>query len=325
MTTSTAPRLDLDLEVAAPDVAGPLAVFPLFGPPPRMLYKPFARAVADGVTVRERPGHASVNDLVVDNPTPDAVLLYDGEEVAGAQQDRTFDVSVLVAPRTTLEVPVSCVEHGRWDGSRHHEAFSPAPHAAFPELRRVKAMRARQHAAAGLRARADQGEVWATVERKHDRLATASATGAMRDIFDGRREHLDELRAAIRPRPGQVGTLCAIAGRFVVLDHASRPDAFAVLAEPLVRGYALDALEHLGAVRLPDAPSVDAAQAFVAAACAAPTAERPGVGLGVEARFASDGVSGTALVHDGEVVQLTAFGEERPRPSVRIRRASRRR
>ena len=35
-----------------------------------------------------------MNDLVVVNPTAVAVLLYEGEEVLGAQQNRTFDVSV---------------------------------------------------------------------------------------------------------------------------------------------------------------------------------------------------------------------------------------
>lgn len=31
-----------------------------------------------------------------------------------------------------LTVPVSCVEAGRWDGSRHGEVFTPAPQTANP-------------------------------------------------------------------------------------------------------------------------------------------------------------------------------------------------
>lgn len=326
--TTAAPiadRLALPLEVAAPDVSGPLAVFPLFGPPPRLAYLPFATAVARGCTIRELEGRAQVNDLTVVNPGDEAVLLYDGEQVVGAQQDRTFDVSVLVAPRTALRVPVSCVENGRWDHRRHGEAFTPSPQASYPALRRMKAEHGRAAAAAGRVARAEQGEVWREVAEKHQRMGTASPSGAMRDIYGGHRERLDALREAIRPRPGQVGMLAAIGDRFVVLDHASRPGAFATLAAPLVRGYALDAIEYRSTGPVAT-PSLDAARAFVARVCAAPITVRPGVGLGMEARFAGDGVAGTALVHEREVVQVTAFAEDNgPGPRTRVRRPSRRR
>ena len=55
-----------------------------------------------------------MNDLIVVNPTDNSVLLYEGEEVLGAQQNRTFDISVLVPAGSKLTVPVSCVERGRW-------------------------------------------------------------------------------------------------------------------------------------------------------------------------------------------------------------------
>src|SRR5436190_13153078 len=84
------------LDVGEPDVAGPLAVFPLFGPPAHFEYQSFAQGLAHGVSIKELAGGASVNDLVVTNPTELPVLLFEGEEVLGAQQNRTFDVSVLV-------------------------------------------------------------------------------------------------------------------------------------------------------------------------------------------------------------------------------------
>ena len=137
------------LRVGDPDVHGPLAVFPLFGPPPVAEYVAFADGVARGLLVKELEDGASVNDLVVLNPTDANVLLYEGEEVLGAQQNRTFDVSVLVAAGRSLRVPVSCVEHGRWDGARHGEAFRPAPQAAYPSLRAMKNRAAHARVATG--------------------------------------------------------------------------------------------------------------------------------------------------------------------------------
>jgi len=90
----------LSLTLADPTVVGSLTVFPLLADtPPALHYVSFAEAVQRGATVTELAGEASVNDLHVHNPLDVPVLLYEGEEVLGAQQNRTFDISVLVAAR----------------------------------------------------------------------------------------------------------------------------------------------------------------------------------------------------------------------------------
>jgi hypothetical protein len=313
------------LRVGTPDVHGPLAVFPLFGPPPVLDYVAFAEGCARGVLVKELAAGASVNDLVVVNPTDVAVLLYEGEEVLGAQQNRTFDVSVLVPAGASVRVPVTCVEHGRWDGARHSEAFSPAPQAAYPSLRRMKNAASSARVAAGLEARAEQGAVWAEVAAKADRLDVDSRTDAMHDIYEGRRDALHAFAAAVSLREGQTGALAAIGGRLTVLDHVSRPDAFATLHRPLVQGYALDALDAADA-GLP--PSLEDAGAFVAELGRTRVTEHDGIGAGRDVRLAGRDLTGAGLVAGAELVQLTAFaqgGDGRPTPSARIRRPSRRR
>src|SRR3954451_7684074 len=146
--TTLALQNTLRVRVDDADVVGSLAVFPLIAEtPPSLRYSSFAAAVSRGATVKELADGASVNDLLVANPLDVPVLLYEGEEVLGAQQNRTFDVSVLVGARSELRVPVSCVEHGRWDGRRHAEPFTPAPQAAYPALRRMKNHAARARVA----------------------------------------------------------------------------------------------------------------------------------------------------------------------------------
>src|SRR3954454_4545532 len=305
--------LPAPLRVGAPDVHGPLAVFPLFGPPPVVEYVAFADGCARGVVVKELADAAPVNDLVVVNPTRVAVLLYEGEEVLGAQQNRTFDVSVLVPAGASVRVPVSCVEHGRWEGARHGEAFSPAPQAAYPSLRRMTNAASSARVAAGLEARAEQGAVWAEVAAKAERLDVDSRTDAMHDIYEGRRDALHAFAAAVSLRDGQTGALAAIGGRIAVLDHVSRPDAFAALHRPLVQGYALDALDAATDGVSPAARSLDDAGAFVAALGAArrsvaplggPRAtEHDGIGPGRDVPLGGPGVSGAGLVAGAELIQ----------------------
>ena len=307
--------LETTLSVGAPDVAGALVVFPVFGPPPRLEYLSYAEAAAAGASVREMPRAASVNDLLVTNPLRLPFLLYEGEELKGAQQDRTVDAAVLVPAGASLKVAVSCVEHGRWDGSRHDEAFVPSSEAAFPALRAAKSRAMRTRLAGGLEARADQHEVWEAVAERSSDLAAPSATGAMGDAFRHRSGEVEAMRSAVVRRDGQLGALVAIGGRFVVLDMVSRPDVFAALHGPLVSGYALDAIGR-SADRV---PPLTAAQAVLAEISAEPASRAPSVGLGdtVHSR------SGTGLACDGELLQLSAFIDE-PRRARRIRRPSER-
>jgi hypothetical protein len=322
-TNALSRYLPTPLRVGEPAVAGALAVFPVFGGAPQLTYLAFSQACEHGLALKELESGASVNNLLVDNPTGHSVLLYEGEEVLGAQQNRTFDVSVLVPPHTRLRVPVSCVEAGRWDGARHDEAFAPSPQAAYPELRRAKARAVRSRLAAGLDARAAQGEVWEAVAAKSARLGVQSPTAAMHDVYEQRRDRLHDVRAEVELREGQVGSLASIGGRFAVLDVVSRPDVYAVLHAPLVQGYALDAEEALDG----QVPGREDASAWLESLWAAGLSERDGIGLGREVRFEQQGRVGSGVVAGDELIQLSVFADDASNPhhaATRIRRPSRR-
>ncbi len=284
--------------VGEPCAAAALTVFPLLGPPAALEYLSFAQARPAGVTVTELP-NASVNDLLIANPTGTPVLLYEGEEVLGARQNRTFDVSVLVGARSRLTVPVSCVEHGRWDAARHAEAFAPAPQTAYPALRRLKSRQVRAAVAAGAPARADQAAVWAEVARCGAAEGARTRTQAMHDVFEHRRDRLAALRRRIPLAPGQTGALVAVGGRFTVLDFVGRADVFASLWPALLEGYCLEALAAAPA----PPPSRDDAHALLAGLLALPLREGYAIGCGRYVRFAR----GSGLVSEGELVALSAY------------------
>lgn len=214
---------------------------------------------------------------------------------------------------------------------RHDESFSPAPQAAYPALRSMKNRATHARIAAGLRPRAVQGEVWAEVASKSQRMNVHSNTGAMHDIYDGRRNRLDEFLSAITLHDGQTGALVLIGGRPAVLDHVSRPDVFAALHGPLVQGYALDALEHSTTIDAAARPGMPTAEAFLRHVLRARITEHDGIGLGRDVRFAQTRVAGAGLVVGDELVQLTAFPQDpdgdanSDAPAARIRRPSRRR
>ena len=286
-------------------------LFPLADP--RAGYLTLEEAIPRGLRIEEVGASGTVPELRVVNPLAEPVLLYDGEELVGAKQNRILNVSVLVAAGSELPIPVSCVEQGRW---RHvGMAFMAAPHAAHPELRRRKAESLRMEP---LARGVSQGEVWDEVREKNLRMDVRSSTGASADAYRRWEEPLLELERAFPLQPGQSGAVLAL-GDSLCLDYVSRPDAFERLYPKLRRGYMLDALERL------DRPAGKDVSGFVAEIASAQRTRRPSAGLGEDLRLEGAGVIGSGLELDGELLQLSGFTSGRERRTFgRIARPSRR-
>src|SRR5262249_24781848 len=132
MTTT---RTTEPIQIGDPVEHRGIVIAPLFPRlQPRAAYLTFQDAYLLGFNVEEVSAAGSVPELAVRNPLEQKVLLYDGEELLGAKQNRILNVTVLVASESTTVIPVSCVEEGRW--SARSAFFSSARHAANPELRR---------------------------------------------------------------------------------------------------------------------------------------------------------------------------------------------
>ena len=65
------------------------------------------------LVVKEVSAEASVPALKVINNADVSVLLLDGEELAGAKQNRVLNTSILVKKKSGLVIPVSCTEAGK--------------------------------------------------------------------------------------------------------------------------------------------------------------------------------------------------------------------
>ena len=140
---------------------------------PVAAYITLDEALPRGLSITEISDAGSVPELAVINPLDETVLLYDGEELVGAKQNRILNVSVLVGAGAKLPIPVSCVEQGRWN--RSSVDFDAATHISHAHLRRRKAeMLAAQPMARGVA----QSEVWSEIGEKQERMSVASPTGA---------------------------------------------------------------------------------------------------------------------------------------------------
>ena len=275
-----------------------IVVTPLFPrSDPVAQYITLDEALPQGLRIREVDEAGTVPELVVENPLDSCVLLYDGEELVGAKQKRILNVSVLVEAKTSLLIPVSCVEEGRW--LRVSPSFSSGSHISHAHLRRRKA---EAQAARPLERGVSQGVVWGELHERMVSLSVDSPTRASSDLYRSRARELKALENAFPALPGQSGAVLGI-GSDLCVDLVSRPDAFARLWPKLRAGYLLDALERLDGT----ATAVEETDAFLDSVESALTTRRASAGLGEDVRLRAERVVGSGLELDGETIQLSAF------------------
>lgn len=234
------------VDLGIPGTFRNLTVFPLLANEPGEAgYLTLDEALDGGsVQITEIGEAGSVPELSLKNDGPAPVLLLDGEELVGAKQNRVLNLTILVAARSTLTIPVSCVESGRW----HHvsRGFPSAARAPFAEGRAAKM----RDVTASLRTsgtrRSNQGDVWNRIADKAARLGAESDTGAMAAMFERAQAPIDGFVEAFPPDPRQAGAIFAINGRLVGLELFDAPATWRKLAPKLLRSYAVDAIDKSG-------------------------------------------------------------------------------
>lgn len=322
-----------DIEVGEARRHGSLTVFALIsgserGGDAEAHYIPLGEALERGLAeINEVSDAGSVPTLRARNHAGQPVFLLDGEELVGAKQNRVVNVSLLLPPNSTLDIPVSCVEAGRW--SRRTPSFESAGRTHFARARARKAAQVSYSLAAGQSFRSDQSAVWDDIDVKAQRMQVDSRTSAMADIYESHAERLAGYRSAFPSTEGQIGAVFAI-GKVVLGAELFRDRHLLDAYMPaVVEGYALDAIEEDAAS---DAPEAADAEAFVGEIAAATFTAHDAVGLGEQLRIRESGLAGGALVHEDAVVHLGGFrleageaGDDRPGPRrVMVRRGRRR-
>lgn len=280
-------------------------------------YITLGEALERGVfAVTETSEGGSVPELLVANTGEAPVLLLDGEELRGAKQNRILNTTILVAPKSSIKVPVSCVEHGRW----HYEdrEFKESGNVMHREMRALNVRQVNESLRSEKRFRSDQGEIWDKVAELSRDMAVASSTGAMRDVYEAKGADLDAYLKNFRLAEGQKGILVFVAGKPVGMDFVSRDAAFARLFPKLIKSYAMEAMllterrkrgrGKSGETKPLAIPTADGAREFLKRAVGSEEKKYESVGLGWSYRYAGPGIVGSALAINDKVVHMAFFG-----------------
>lgn len=295
-----------------PVTSGALTMVPLLaGEEGQPSYATLDEALATGsFRVSEISEAGRVPELLVLNETDRSVLILDGEELIGAKQNRIVNLSILVPANSRLNIPVSCVEAGRWRQRSRH--FGAARRAYYSSGRAMKARHVTDAYRATSRPSSNQSAIWEDIALKSERLRARSTTSAMDAMYEHVAADLQQLEAHFVPQPLQVGAVFVLDGVPIGLDLFDSPETWRKLAPKLTASYGLDALDRAEGQRVRQGLGTEKvdATALLSRVTACQQERYPAVGLGEDVRLSGLRLSGGALVLDDRLVHLAVFSEE---------------
>jgi hypothetical protein len=301
-----------------------MIVFPVFAPNPTaaaaLRYRTLEQAIAEGAVEVVEQASATVPELTLRNKSDVMIFVLDGEEVIGGRQNRIVNASFLIAADSTVTLPVTCVEHGRWhDVSPMFSSGESMPHY----MRLAKHVQVSGNMRRTSRPIADQGATWDAIAARQTSAGTHSPTGALNDIYRSREETLGAYEQAFPYSAGALGFIIGLGGQITGADLFDQPGAAEALWPKLRRSYALDALE----VDAGGPIEREQAEQLLVRARGARCETYPSLALGQDVRFEGDRVVGGGLVYEETPIHISLFraGDQTTMRAGMMARASQRR
>jgi len=226
-------------------------------------------------------------------------------------------VTIWLTPDKATQIPVTCLEHGRWDpGAKARFTAGPKADLAMRRMLNSQVHGSARQAAMqaddvpnAYRYAADQGRVWDEVDQRHARAASTSQTGALHDLYAREASDVEALERAFPYPDGSTGAAIGIGGRLVALEVFDRPTTARKLWSRVIEGAVRAHLDHGRLVaaggapvprhRYPDPKARMLGRTKLAQAEAL---DSPAVGEGTDVRFETDRITGSALLREDRVV-----------------------
>jgi hypothetical protein len=285
-----------------------MAVFPIImegAPCPD--YLTLGEAMEDrAIEITEVSEGGSVPNLKVTNSSSRNVLILDGEEMVGAKQNRVINVTILIGPKRTVVIPVSCVEQGRWSYRGSH--FRSEDRIMASKMRSRKYHDIKESLRRGMGYRADQGRIWEDVAKTMHVFQCPSPSLAMSDVYKQKQSDLEDYLDHFKVVKDQVGLLVMIDGTVMGGDTFGSHETLEKVFTKLVTSYALDALEKARHKTRDNSPQ--AIRQFCEDVQKATVQTRPSVDLGTDIRLENERVIGSALGYEDQILHLSVFAKE---------------
>ena len=244
--------------------------------------------------------HSTVNTVLCKNDSVAPLILIDGDEITGAMQNRIINDTLLVPAQSSLEINVSCTEHGRWHTKGEGDAartFKPSLYSANHSTRSRKSR-------ASYEDRDYQGEVWDSISEFESRSNFKSMTSALNDSYENLKDKQNDYLSKFHIEEGQNGIIFIVNGEVKGLELFYNQSIYRQYHEKLCRSYIIEAIVEKKSVDNIDRLEI---MNILEKISDSQFRSKKSIGLGDNIRFSNDFGSGSALVWEDELIHMTYF------------------
>lgn len=169
----------------------------------------------------------NVEKVKLKNNSVSPLILLDGEEIAGSLQNRIVAQTMIIPPKSEMEIPVNCSEKGR---NEYKSEFQYSDYIANSNTRRKKAYHKNNPL---------QEVVWNFIDDLETDKNTFSKTKALRDSYEKNKYDIDSYLKHFKMENNQIGVICIVENK-VGIEIFNNHSLYEKYDEMLLRSYIID-------------------------------------------------------------------------------------
>ena len=285
--------LEKDIELLEPQVHENLAIIPLKTKRSYIDILTLKKGLElELVSVKECET-SQVNTIIVKNDAVTPLLLIDGEEIVGGDQNRIVNSTILIDGKSSMSIPVSCSEKGRW---AYKSEFKQSNYIANFNTRRAKeyASRSKHHF---------QDVIWSSISDLEEENSFASPTSAMEESYENLKVGHNKIIKEFEVVDGQNGVLIILDGEIEGFELFLNPEIYREFHEKILKSYLIDSKIN----SQPFTINADVARDVIANALDSEFEKRPNTGLEEVFEFENSEGLGTLYTYQDQIIHLSYF------------------
>ena len=223
-------NLNPNIQLLKPQVYENITVFPLKSDRPYIDIISLKKGLELGLVKVKECEQSQVNTLIVENNAVTPLILIDGEEVVGGDQNRIVNSTILIGANSKMKVSVSCSEKNRW---AYKSEFKQSEYIANYNTRRAKEFASRS-------SKKFQNVIWSSIDTLEEVNSFSSPTSAMEESYDHMKLKLNDIIDNFNVVDNQNGILIMVDGEIKGFELLFNSEIYKDFHSKILKSYLID-------------------------------------------------------------------------------------
>ena len=223
-------NLNPNIQLLKPQVYENITVFPLKSDRSYIDIISLKKGLELGLVKVKECEQSQVNTLIVENNAVTPLILIDGEEVVGGDQNRIVNSTILIDANSKMKVSVSCSEKNRW---AYKSEFKQSEYIANYNTRRAKEFASRS-------SEKFQNVIWSSIDTLEEVNSFSSPTSAMEESYDHMKLKLNDIINNFNVVDNQNGILIMVDGEIKGFELLFNSEIYKDFHSKIQKSYLID-------------------------------------------------------------------------------------